>query len=921
MFPTNTRPGDTARTRHRFSTHAFWTALLLLSCLALYRLAVPDGSISGHGITSSIHHIRDLSTFKPHSKDKCSLVYTAVDQCEYVRQNCANDDDSFAAYLDLYYCRLSHAKPFAFALLLIWISTLFSTIGIAASDFFCVNLSTIAAGLGMSESMAGVTLLAFGNGSPDVFSTFSAMSTNSSSLAIGELIGAASFITAVVAGSMALVRPFKVAKKSFVRDVTFFIVAAAFSMAFLVDGRLHLWECLFMVAFYLFYVLFVLLWHWRLARKHKSRTKDDLMRGHYTEVTDDIENTDHDGEDGPTAPRPTMTREPSATTFRQLEPLNEDQELDLAEDDEVRDHWLGEISNNMHLNRPSNRGRQLTTLTPIRPSLVGALEFQAVLSSLSKSRALQTIPMLARSYSDNPRTVDPTSANESSHLLSGSRHSRNKSEAVAPTPARSSRPGNANRMRAVSTNDALNPGLLSSTSRPQMQPSQSLLDIVEERRASLDDRITSSPEEISESSSGNTPIYTATHQPDNADNLDETGPTPPLAHHRHSSSDTHSASTRQLLLPQDLSFDATSTSAEDKTPRWWPTYLPPPREIWTTLFPTLCRWRSRSWLSRIVSLVGVPSIFLLTITLPVVCADSDDAHEPDPPSPAKSYKSTNVQSLGAGTDQDAETAAASPRTAIPTFELPGTQTESATSTGWRRWLTIIQLFLAPLMIVIITYTQYIQPDGSLIKSLIRPILISLLFSTVTLIPFLLTSTPDHRPKLYQPILALAGFVMSIAWISTIAAQVVALLKTFAIILQMSHAIMGLTFFAVGNSLSDLVADITVARLGFPVMALSACFGGPMLNILLGIGLSGSWILIRGAEKRHAKHPDKDVHYRTYEIAVGDTLIVSGVTLLVGLVGLLVVVPLNKWMMDKRVAWGLISLWVLGTAINVIIELV
>ena len=71
----------------------------------------------------------------------------------------------------------------------------------------------------MSESLTGVTFLAFGNGSPDVFSTFAAMGSNSGSLAVGELIGAACFITAVVAGSMALARPFKVARRSFVRDV------------------------------------------------------------------------------------------------------------------------------------------------------------------------------------------------------------------------------------------------------------------------------------------------------------------------------------------------------------------------------------------------------------------------------------------------------------------------------------------------------------------------------------------------------------------------------------------------------------------------------------------------------------------------------------------------------------------------------
>lgn len=45
--------------------------------------------------------------------------------------------------------------------------------------FLCVNIT----------AQTGVTFLAFGNGSPDVFSTFSAMGAGSASLAIGELVG------------------------------------------------------------------------------------------------------------------------------------------------------------------------------------------------------------------------------------------------------------------------------------------------------------------------------------------------------------------------------------------------------------------------------------------------------------------------------------------------------------------------------------------------------------------------------------------------------------------------------------------------------------------------------------------------------------------------------------------------------------
>lgn len=96
-------------------------------------------------------------------------------------------------YADWYQGAASTARLFVIAGILGILAFLFSFIGITASDFFCPNLATIANYLGLSESTAGVTFLAFGNGSPDVFSTFAALRGGTFSLAIGELIGAASF--------------------------------------------------------------------------------------------------------------------------------------------------------------------------------------------------------------------------------------------------------------------------------------------------------------------------------------------------------------------------------------------------------------------------------------------------------------------------------------------------------------------------------------------------------------------------------------------------------------------------------------------------------------------------------------------------------------------------------------------------------
>jgi solute carrier family 24 (sodium/potassium/calcium exchanger), member 6 len=155
-------------------------------------------------------------------------------------------------------------------------------LGISASDFFCPNLSSISVFLGLDHNVAGVTFLAFGNGSPDVFSTFSAMKAGSGSLAIGELIGAATFIVSVVVGSIAVIRPFKVPKVSFLRDVGFFTVAVSILLTIAHDGTIHGWEAALMVLLYVVYVFVVVFgsfWERKLERK---RLRDLTVQQEYT---------------------------------------------------------------------------------------------------------------------------------------------------------------------------------------------------------------------------------------------------------------------------------------------------------------------------------------------------------------------------------------------------------------------------------------------------------------------------------------------------------------------------------------------------------------------------------------------------------------------------------------------------------------
>jgi sodium/potassium/calcium exchanger 6 len=90
------------------------------------------------------------------------------------------------------------------------------------------------------------------------------------------------------------------------------------------------------------------------------------------------------------------------------------------------------------------------------------------------------------------------------------------------------------------------------------------------------------------------------------------------------------------------------------------------------------------------------------------------------------------------------------------------------------------------------------------------------------------------------------------------------------------------------------------------MGFSACFGGPMLNILLGVGISGTYII------QQTSAPYK-LHFST-------TLFVSTIGLLILLAATLIYVPMNDYFLTRR--WGvlLIASYTVLMTVNVIVEL-
>lgn len=88
---------------------------------------------------------------------------------------------------------------------------------------------------------------------------------------------------------MALITPFRVQRRTFLRDVGFFTVAVTLTLCILYDQHIHLWEALLMVGLYSVYVLFVAVGSWWENRQAEKKRRIREARGEYEdEDLDDI---------------------------------------------------------------------------------------------------------------------------------------------------------------------------------------------------------------------------------------------------------------------------------------------------------------------------------------------------------------------------------------------------------------------------------------------------------------------------------------------------------------------------------------------------------------------------------------------------------------------------------------------------------
>uniref|UniRef100_A0A8C5P349 Solute carrier family 8 (sodium/lithium/calcium exchanger), member B1 n=1 Tax=Jaculus jaculus TaxID=51337 RepID=A0A8C5P349_JACJA len=172
--------------------------------------------------------------------------------------------------------------------------------------------------------------------------------------------------------------------------------------------------------------------------------------------------------------------------------------------------------------------------------------------------------------------------------------------------------------------------------------------------------------------------------------------------------------------------------------------------------------------------------------------------------------------------------------------------------NWKRPLNCLQLVISPLFLVLTLQSGAygVYEIGGLLPVWAVVVIAGTALASVT---FFATSNREP-PKLHW-LFAFLGFLTSALWINTAATEVVNILRSLGVVFRLSNTVLGLTLLAWGNSIGDVFSDFTLARQGYPRMAFSACFGGIIFNILVGVGLGCLLQIIRSHVSEVKLEPD------------------------------------------------------------------
>lgn len=221
---------------------------------------------------------------------------------------------------------------------------------------------------------------------------------------------------------------------------------------------------------------------------------------------------------------------------------------------------------------------------------------------------------------------------------------------------------------------------------------------------------------------------------------------------------------------------------------------------------------------------------------------------------------------------------------------------------WSKFYAVCSVTLAPMLLLILG-SHEIESFGGYMRLVVYGMGVVVGVSC-GMVAYITTSVSSPPTKFALPWLV-GGFLMSVTWSYITAQELVGLLVSMAYIFGVKPSILGLTLLAWGNSIGDLVTNLTMALSGGvegAQIAFSGCYAGPIFNTLFGLGLSLIWYC-------WSKYPSPVV------IPSDHNLLRTSGLLAAGLFWALLVLPRRGMRLDRVFGGGLLLIYLVSISLS------
>ncbi len=246
-FPIHSRskPKGMSKSKTRRRTETLPVLAVILVCLLLcYVLTI----------------LASLIKSQPIDLQEIDLQERQFAEMETSRNNLSNNGTIGSQFPpDLF--SLEQKRMGAIILHIIGIIYMFIGIALVCDEFFVPSLELLAAKSGMSDDVAGATLMAAGGSAPEFFVSLFGIFFARNSIGFGTVVGSAVFNIMFVIGACGLLSRVKLPLSwwPLFRDTFFYTIALALLIGFFQGGAIEWYESLVLFLFYLLYVLFMLI--------------------------------------------------------------------------------------------------------------------------------------------------------------------------------------------------------------------------------------------------------------------------------------------------------------------------------------------------------------------------------------------------------------------------------------------------------------------------------------------------------------------------------------------------------------------------------------------------------------------------------------------------------------------------------------